>query len=210
MTDGLSVSNFEDTFDEPNLLSAHYRSELYSSSLVGDLHIGYGRLLFHRLYLGATILGTFFNGKTSFSRGALTEDTIHEQHVSSLDNATKVKLNTVELDVDGNVGVALSSKALLTSIIGAAFNTIRLDASTTATWNDLNIPQTFSGTIFMHSRKSVVGLRLGAKLTSFISDHIALGLEYIWTDYGRISASGNMVVANANSTSNPFSDTSVN
>lgn len=188
-------------------------SSVIEATAFGNLHVGYGRV-FKRLYLGASILGTFFDGKASpsdasekyytpnftFPNGKPLDD---QASVMTQGSDLGLKLNNAEFDIDGRLGVLLTNRLLLNTIVGVAFNRVQLKGVSKFAYVHPKLDSTnpnagwrqAATTLNINRKKSVAGLRLGAQLTGFITSHIAVGMEYIYTYYGKVSgtASGDLI-----------------
>jgi opacity protein-like surface antigen len=176
-------------------------SDLDQSSVIGDIHLGYGHQLGKTpVYIGAEVFGDFANrkmntSKTNSEMNIFTPNTSFD--TATLSTTIQSKLNTAEFGVDLHPGILLGQNTLLSAIVGVAFNKLQLNSNNvqTVVFNPIfSVPNT-TNTLQASSSKNVAALRLGGELEQHFGNHWSLRAEYIYTDYGKISASAQGTVA---------------
>lgn len=171
-------------------------ADVYQDAAIGGLDIGYGHSLGHSpFYLAAEIYGNIADRNHKWSNnGYITEISTggagQMTFTANLRDVNEVKLNTGEFGIDLRPGIELSPYALLYGRIGAAFNHIDLKTNSTLALTNLTNPDISITTLGAHQSKNVTGLRLGGGITERVSRHVGIGANYVYTNYGHLTAQG--------------------
>lgn len=197
-------------FSNPNnpnseFFVTNHQVNIHDDNVIGNGVLGYG-FSFHHIYLGAEGYVTADSHKTtSASSTAIGPGIIPV----TLLNTTNSRLNDWDGGVDLRPGVVLGSCTLLYARIGAAFNRIKFNS--TSTIAGIGVTDNLVNT----ASKSVTGLRVGGGLEQMLTRHLAIRADYIYTDYGRVTgaASGsiadNMVLATNSASAKPRNSTTI-
>ncbi len=169
--------------------------EAKSSGFTGQIQLGYAYV--NDWFFGALEVSGNGAGGADFGRNYETK-TLNDADgyiaTISLSSDMDIELNNFEPVVDLKLGFRVTPNSLLYARVGAAFNEIQLKDTVTFTeLTDIDAP--FDGIpltshLDVSESKSVVGLRLGVGGEHRFTQHLAVTLDYIYTDYGSVDVSG--------------------
>ena len=110
---------------------------------------------------------------------------------TSLAHTTHAKSRNWELALDLTPGVILCDSFLLFVRVGVGFNQFSVNSTATFNYTDNNTNTVTPADIALASNfagsKKRAGLRLGLGAAHYIGDDLVLTLNYIYTDFGKIS-----------------------
>ena len=143
--------------------------------------------------VGATeITGTFV---PPFS---LTDPTL------TLSSTTQTKLRPVEFGIDFRPGFVACENTLVYARVGVAFNRVSTKVCSNAAFNTANaIPvgvnstptNVFTASNTLSHKKSRAALRVGGGIEQKLSDCVSVRLDYVYTNYGRVTVCGDPAAA---------------
>ncbi len=155
---------------------------------LGQIQVGYA-IEWEWLYVG---LEASLNGSEMKleQNNTLVNSQEYEGYVGTLSSQSDVQLNNFEPVADLKIGFTLPTRTYLYARLGAAFNTLKLTETTTfEQFNEL--PGFYISQYFRESdTDSVVGFRIGAGIEHRFYDHVSVGLDYVYTDYGQVYTVG--------------------
>lgn len=189
----------------PDTLSNSQSSNVKRNTVIGDVYAGWGHQLGQSRFYAADEL--FYNvsnrevGSTNFAEFIDGAGAIQ----NNLTTTVTTKLNQTEYGNDVLAGILFgkNKSSLFYTRAGVAFNRLRLNADNTLNITDLTAGTNPTGAIATsalpsEASKSVEGLRLGFGFAKRFSQRLAMHIDYIYTDYGKINA------ANVGNTNSPF------
>lgn len=156
---------------------------LFGSTPQGSIFLGYLYALntkFVSLYIGPEIYGSISN--PAFSTNQSAEATLPTESFNTQINGNS---NAEEGDIDLRIGKAVTAGSLLFGRIGAAFNTITINASSTIARPALPLTSTVNN----NYSKFITGLRLGGGVEQTISQKYHIRVDYIFTYYPSMNSS---------------------
>lgn len=156
--------------------------ESSGSSAMAALRFGYGQGLGTTpLYLGGEIFGSVAEREsetsTSYREEASSWFFPWPGYIEYGHKETTLKMKDAEFGFDLRPGVFLSPTTLLYGRVGGAQNEMTLETT----------PSAFSDVSYSNT-EDVIGVRLGFGLETAISPKWSLNFDYIYTDYGDITA----------------------
>ncbi len=151
-------------------------SSSYSDNFVANLFLGYGET-WKRFYLAGELSTDISKHEQVTNRNSYVDN--HEGDYTS--NKASIKMNTFGFNADILPGFLLSPHALLYGRIGLAVNQIKLNTTSSST------SPTLTPSLSSTKKATKAGLRLGFGLERWISSHIFLRLDYIYTFFGRMN-----------------------
>lgn len=162
------------------------------NSGIGALYLGYGKFINNsRFYMAGEVFGDFAKrNPASSTYNSLAGFTPAEY--ASLATNTQVKLNNGEFGVDFRPGYLVAPNTLLYGRIGAAFNKISLTTNNTyvvAGSKEGEGSYSYTSTLPVTNTKNALGLRLGLGAEHYLGNNFALTFDYIYTYYGKVTAS---------------------
>ncbi len=176
--------------DSNNTLDA----KQYDISGTGEIRLGYGKSIADwPIWLGLEIFGNLGDRDVTDSEqfNTLLEVEDPEEIIVNTDfsNKTTVSLNDAEFGIDLRPGIFLSEDTLLYGRIGAAFNELELSTHTIFDNEFIGeIDDSFTSSVHAKNSDNVTALRLGVGLEQKILSQLSVTFDYIYTDYGDISA----------------------
>ncbi len=153
-------------------------SSSYSNNFLANLFLGYG-MLWKRFYLAGELSTDISKHEQVTNRNRSVDD--NEGDYTS--NQASVEMSTFGFNADILPGLLLSPHTLLYGRIGVALNQITLKAVSAAVGLAPAVRPNLSST----KKETKIGLRLGFGLERWISKHIFMRLDYIYTFFGRMS-----------------------
>lgn len=177
-----------------NLISNGQTADIKRNSVIGDIYVGYGHQLWQRpFYLAGELFANLSrrdvvsNNSAEWVSQFFTEDT-------TLSSSSNVKLNQGEFGVDLLPGFLFGKNYndMLYGRVGVAFNKLVLDTNSLLNVTSLiaGAPVSALSSLDTGDCKSVAGLRVGAGFEKYFGHNLAFHTDYIYTNYGKVSASG--------------------
>jgi len=169
----------------------------HEDEAIGRVDIGFGHTFNSQIYLGVE-LGASTGKRRISGFGSAPYDGLNEGAEDTVTNSFSTRVSAEadngEWTVDLKPGLVFSDHALLYGRIGAAFNKVKMNSTTSFFFEEsISDGEIISGTekeeIATHDSCDQVALRLGLGLAYLVSRHIAVNLDYTYTDYGRLRAS---------------------
>lgn len=158
---------------------------------IATLFAGYLYPIKNIVYVGPEVYVNV--GKPSFSNSQNANATLPTE---SLGTSTNAHLNTSEIGIDLRLGGNITPTTLLYGLVGAAFNKISINSSSTISRPAIPLATGVSAT----SSNNVTGLRLGAGIEQKIFSHFNLRFNYVYTTYPSQNANN----ATQQNASDPF------
>jgi len=170
------------------LLQENLNADKQSGGVVGAIHLGYGIPLGKDFYLGveSSLNVSSDSGKKAISEAMGDTKTFWR---STLSNENISNMRALEVSIDLDPGVLLSSDTLLYGLVGVAFNKLRLTLSSHFARSSAADPIVIDRFLSRTVRKSLIGVRAGIGIKQQISRSIALFLQYAYTYYGKVQIS---------------------
>jgi opacity protein-like surface antigen len=195
--------------DGINLISNGQTANIKRNSAIGDIYLGYGHQLWDRpFYLaGEMFADVTRRDVTTKNFAEWISSGVFER--TNLATSSDIKLNQSEFGLDLVPGFLFGHNYndMFYGRIGVAFNKINsitnnlLNVTELVPVAPLNLTSALS-TLNIGDCKSVLGLRLGVGFEKYFGHNLALHTDYIYTNYGKVTASG------LADTSSPFTDAS--
>jgi opacity protein-like surface antigen len=143
------------------------------ANVFGNLFLGYLYPI-ENFYLGPEI---YLNvGNPAFSNTQLAGATLPTE---TLTTSTSGHLRNYELGIDFRLGVSVTPTTLLYGLIGAAFNNMTVNSSSTIARPLLPL----STSVNASSGQAVTGLRLGAGIEQKLLSNLNLRVSYAYTSF---------------------------
>ena len=168
---------------EGYIRGSKYKTTTYNSSAPREVAIATGSS-----EVGIIIPTPLPGGPALFSDTTLT-----------LSSTTQTKLRPVEFGIDFRPGFVACEDTLVYARVGIAFNRVSTKVCSTAIFNTANAilvgpsltPQNvFTVNNTLSHKKSRAALRVGGGLEQKLSDCISIRLDYVYTNYGRVTVCG--------------------
>ena len=185
----VTINNILDT---PSTLSVEQNTNAAENSFLGNIYLGYGSLLYSSpWYLGAEVFANI--AQHDMTTNAYASNTTTSQCCTiknTLNSHTEAQLSPVEGGIDIRPGYLITATTLLFGRVGVAFNELKYDQDNTFVLNANSSSASPGAELDISQDKFVAGLRLGFGLEQYVGKGFALSANYVWTDYGKVSASG--------------------
>ncbi len=153
----------------------------------GDIFAGFG-LNCDQLALGAEIfvgIQHYKESHTTASNGSTSFSSIFYNTV----NTTGVKIKPFHAGLDVRPGFIINPTTMLYARVGFEFANVKMDNRTVFYGRDLQV-EAFKQNYLISQTKNVVALRLGLGIEENVAEHLNLRVDYILTNYGRLTMSG--------------------
>lgn len=194
-----------DTFTDTSILFArppglnprtpeiNYNAKIYQNVAAYNLHLGFGHTLGQSpLYLALEVLGNNITEPDLNTQSNVNVQEVgNNTYTGKLTTLLQNNLQSAEFAIDLKPGILLSPVVLLYGRIGKSFNEIKLATNATFIVNlipDPSMNQTFI--LATNNRENFEGYRLGGGLEAKLTPNWSIALDYIYTDYGKISTAG--------------------
>ncbi len=172
----------------------------YDVSGTGEIRLGYGKSFADWFWVGLEIFGNLGDRDLTvtdhYDSVFSTEDPTDITINSDFNNKATVSLNDAEFGIDLRPGVFLTEDTLLYARVGAAFNELELSVNTSFNneFKGIFDDNSFDNSVHAKNSDNVTGLRLGLGVEQKILSQLSLTLDYIFTDYGNISANNSNTI----------------
>jgi opacity protein-like surface antigen len=186
-----SSATFVNQYDSDNRLSSSGSNNLWNASVAGDAFFGYGQFVQHsNFYLGGEAYVEYGNPSATMNMSAYHQQPNDDADTETLNTRTEASLGHVGFGVDFRPGYLIDANTLVYGRIGAAFNRETVNSQDVFSFNDLQGEVVTNNVLDASKTRDTVGLRLGLGAEHRISRNLSATVDYIYTDYGRVNASG--------------------
>jgi opacity protein-like surface antigen len=177
-----------------NTISNSQSADVIRNSVIGDLYAGWGHQLAEGpFYVADELFANISNREAENTNFAEWID-LADPMQTNLKTTATAKLNQTEFGNDVLAGIVFGQDktSLFYTRVGVAFNQLRLSTANTLSVTDFaggsNPPlATVASLLPGQTNKSVVGVRAGIGFAKRFARRLALHIDYIYTDYGKIN-----------------------
>lgn len=123
---------------------------------------------------------------------------------SALSNSINANFSNVGYGLDLRPGFLINDDWLVHGVLGVASTKVDVHSSTIFALTEVNdegvaVSSPDIGEVNITDKVHIIGPRFGLGVQHFVSDHMSVGLEYVYTAYGDKDISGKSLVFGANS-----------
>lgn len=175
------------TVHDSALMTSH---AVHSNSGKGVIFTGLGKTYLN-YYGGIEAFASFSKHQLKRYSSSTISGFLETDFTSTIHGSADFKLRDIEYGFDLRPGILVSPTTLFYGRVGVAFN--RLSATVNPVLSEAFLSPTFSPpenltfASSFSSKKNLTGLRLGLGFEKYITPHLVLRLDYIYTQYGTIS-----------------------
>ncbi|MDX2164165.1 MAG: outer membrane beta-barrel protein [Gammaproteobacteria bacterium] len=184
-------ATFVNQYDSDNQLSVNGSNNVWNNSLAGDLFFGYGKFVNNsRFYLGGEGFVELANPEGTLAMSSYHQQPNDDDDRQTLSTNTTASLDHIGFGVDFRPGYLLDSRTLVYGRVGLAFNRETIDAKNTFTFYNIPDDITTNNTLNTSKTRDTIGIRLGFGAERRINSKLAVTVDYVYTDYGRVKVFG--------------------
>ena len=183
-----------------NIVTTNGRTRVGQVRELGGIAVGYSWLC-DRIYIGAELGGYYAPTDLKINPNTIILSTNSgsggSNSTASLGTSVKASLRKWEWTADVTPGVLFCDTFLVFGRVGIGFNRTRLqgDSALTSVSSDQTNNPNVSVPLSASTNQIRASWRLGLGLSNYISDNLVLTVNYVYTNYGKVTLTGNSLVA---------------
>jgi opacity protein-like surface antigen len=186
-----SSATFINQYDDENQVNSSASNNIWNNSLAGDAFVGYGKRMNNsNFYLSGEVFAELGQPEATLNQSSYHQQPNDDEDNETLSTSSKVSLGHVGFGVDFRPGYLIDSNTLVYGRIGAVVNRETINSNDVFSFDDLQGEIITNNVLNASRTRDVVGVRFGLGAERRINSNLSATIDYVYTDYGRVSARG--------------------